>query len=216
MSAKLYQGKDIDVSFELKRCIHAAECGHRLQVVFDVAKRPWVQQDNATADEVQDTIEHCPSGALKFIRHDGGEQEQVPAENVIVITESGEYRVHADAALVTMNDEEIAEEYRMTLCRCGESANKPFCDNTHRKARFVAASEVADNSAETTELSPTGKLKIVTTPNGPLLLQGKFELRDQTGEQIFRGEKAALCRCGASGNKPFCDGSHVGAGFSAE
>ena len=61
MSNKTYQGRDIDVTFELKRCIHAAECGRRLQSVFDVAKRPWVQPDNATADQVQETIDNCPS-----------------------------------------------------------------------------------------------------------------------------------------------------------
>ena len=216
MSDKTYRGQNIDVTFELKRCIHAAECGKRLQVVFDVAKRPWVQPDNAPADQVQAAIDHCPSGALKYVRHDGGAQEQRPAQNVIVVTDSGEYQLRGDVELVTMSGETVAEEYRMTLCRCGESDNKPFCDNAHRKAGFEAASTVADNSAETSNLTPTGKLKVVTATNGPLLLQGNFAIQDVSGQQVFRGEKAALCRCGGSANKPFCDGSHVARGFSAE
>ena len=215
MSHKTYQGRDIDVTFELKRCIHAAECGRRLQEVFDTAKRPWVQPDNATADQVQETIDHCPSGALKYVRHDGGTQEQRPDKNIIVVTDSGEYQLHGDVQLMTMGGETLVEEYRLTLCRCGESNNKPFCDNTHRKARFVAPSQVADNAAETADLQPTGKLKVVTASNGPLLLQGNFEIQDASGQQVFRGEKAALCRCGRSANKPFCDGSHKENGFSA-
>ena len=216
MSNKTYTGKDIDVTFELKRCIHAAECGKRLQSVFDVAKRPWVQPDNATADEVQDAIDHCPSGALKYVRHDGGMQERQPETNVIVIADSGEYQLHGEVQLTTMAGDTIAEEYRMTLCRCGDSNNKPFCDNTHRKARFSAPSQVEDNREETAELQPRGNLKVITATNGPLLLQGNFEIRDVSGQQIYRGDKAALCRCGESSNKPFCDGTHKNNGFSAE
>jgi CDGSH-type Zn-finger protein/uncharacterized Fe-S cluster protein YjdI len=216
MNSKTYQGRDIDVTFELKRCIHAAECGRRLIEVFDVGKRPWVQPDNAPADQVQETIDNCPSGALKYVRHDGGAQEQRPAKNVVVVTDSGEYRLRGDVQLVTMAGETVAEEYRMTLCRCGKSGNKPFCDNAHREAGFEAPSVVADNVAETADFQPTGKLKVVTATNGPLILQGNFEIRDVSGRQVFRGEKAALCRCGGSANKPFCDGSHMGNGFSAE
>ncbi len=115
-----------------------------------------------------------------------------------------------------MDGEALTEEYRLTLCRCGASNNKPFCDNTHRKIDFVASSQVADNAEETAELQSTGKLKVVTATNGPLLLQGNFEIQDLSGEQIFRGERAALCRCGGSANKPFCDGTHKTNGFTAE
>ncbi len=216
MSEKRYRGKDIDVTFELKRCIHAAECGKRLSVVFDVNKRPWVQPDNASADLVQDTIEHCPSGALKFIRHDGGQQEQTPTENRITVKDSGEYVINGDVTLQYLDGEPVAEEYRMTLCRCGDSNNKPFCDNSHRKARFFAPSEVQDNSAETPHNPPNGKLTISITPKGPLLLKGNVAIQDQSGEQVYSTDNAALCRCGASANKPFCDGSHKEIGFSAE
>lgn len=216
MSVKTYRGEDVNVTFELKRCIHAAECGQRLQEVFDISKRPWVQPDNASADQVAATVDHCPSGALKYVRHDGGAEEAMPATNTIIITDSGEYRIRGDVQLVTMGGEVLAEEYRMTLCRCGESDNKPFCDNSHREAGFSAASAVSDNSAETATLSPTGQLKVVTAPNGPLLLQGNFEVQETSGTSVFRGTKAALCRCGGSANKPFCDGTHKSNGFSAE
>ena len=216
MSDKTYRSKNIDVTFELKRCIHAAECGRRLQAVFDINKRPWVQPDKASADQIQVTIDHCPSGALKYVRKDGSAQEQVPDRNVIVVTDSGEYQLRGDIQLVTMSGETVVEEYRMALCRCGESSNKPFCDNTHRQARFVAPSQTADNAADTADLQSTGKLKVVTATNGPLLLQGNFEIQDVSGHQVFRGQKAALCRCGGSANKPFCDGTHMSNRFSAE
>jgi uncharacterized Fe-S cluster protein YjdI len=51
------------------------------------------------------------------------------------------------------------------------------------------------------------------TADGPLLLAGEFEIRGPDGTVLFKGQKAALCRCGHSKNKPFCDGSHRPAGF---
>lgn len=214
MSERKYRSEDITVAFEMKRCIHAAECGRRLQRVFDVNQRPWVQPENATADEIQATIDHCPSGALKYIRHDGGPQESAPDRNVIIVADSGEYRFHGDVELVNGEGETLTEEYRLTLCRCGASDNKPYCDNSHREIGFAAPGDVTDNRKEMDDVEPSGALKVVVSAGGPLLLRGAFEIQNPSGDQIFRGQKAALCRCGGSADKPFCDGSHAKIGFS--
>ena len=63
---------------------------------------------------------------------------------------------------------------------------------------------------------PGGTLEIKRAPNGPLLLSGNLTIVAASGRRAWKGTKAALCRCGASKNKPFCDGSHVDAGFEAE
>ena len=59
--------------------------------------------------------------------------------------------------------------------------------------------------------------KITTRPNGPYLVEGEFELIDPTGAKIeTTGQpRIALCRCGASSNKPLCDGTHNKVGFQA-
>lgn len=58
---------------------------------------------------------------------------------------------------------------------------------------------------------------IVACPNGPLLIRGDFELVTGAGEEIPRQRKAvALCRCGASTIKPYCDGTHKLTKFSTE
>jgi uncharacterized Fe-S cluster protein YjdI len=49
---------------------------------------------------------------------------------------------------------------------------------------------------------------------GPLILAGEFEIRAPDGTVLLKGQKAALCRCGHSGNKPFCDGAHKASGFT--
>lgn len=57
-------------------------------------------------------------------------------------------------------------------------------------------------------------LEITIRENGPYLVQGKFVLKDADGNAVREGDKVALCRCGGSKNKPFCDGTHKEIGFA--
>ncbi|MEE8388710.1 MAG: CDGSH iron-sulfur domain-containing protein [Acidiferrobacterales bacterium] len=106
-----------------------------------------------------------------------------------------------------------SRDFRVALCRCGASKYKPFCDGSHEKLSFNdngkgKAGIIEDNLAE-------GELTTNPATDGPLLLSGPVEIRNAEGKVIFRGEKTSLCRCGASSNKPFCDGSHMGINFKA-
>ncbi len=56
---------------------------------------------------------------------------------------------------------------------------------------------------------------ITIIKNGPFVVTGDVELKDMAGNSYPAGEKLALCRCGASTNKPFCDGTHGKIGFAA-
>ncbi|MBS1162716.1 MAG: hypothetical protein H6R03_612, partial [Burkholderiaceae bacterium] len=98
-------------------------------------------------------------------------------------------------------------------CRCGRSRRKPYCDGrSHSTAGFVATGEPATVSAEPLA-ERGGPLKIDALPDGPLKLSGNVEILSGTGRVVMRTTSARLCRCGASENKPFCDGSHARAGF---
>lgn len=132
-----YAGDGIIVRFEAARCIHAQHCVHELPEVFDVGARPWIQPAGAGADRVAAQVRRCPSGALTFERTDGGPQEAPPATATITEVRDGPLYVEgsitiadADGGVVTINE-------RVALCRCGASANKPFCDNSHREAGFT-------------------------------------------------------------------------------
>ncbi len=102
------------------------------------------------------------------------------------------------------------------MCRCGLSKNKPYCDNSHIQGEFSANT---DYNPERLLLEETdengGELSIKIRPNSALFIEGKYTLQgaDQT---ISTEKKMSFCRCGASQNKPFCDGSHKAAGFSSE
>jgi CDGSH-type Zn-finger protein len=103
--------------------------------------------------------------------------------------------------------------FRATLCRCGASRNKPFCDGSHHEVGFDATGEPTTTEA-TEMLSPRdGPLAINPQTDGPLMVQGALEITSGTGRVVSRVTSARLCRCGASATKPFCDGSHARVGF---
>jgi CDGSH-type Zn-finger protein len=103
---------------------------------------------------------------------------------------------------------------RATLCRCGESKNKPYCDGSHVAAAFAATGEPA--TKESVQLANRGgSLEITPYPNGPLGVAGPVEIISGTGRTVNRVERTALCRCGDSSNKPYCDGAHAKTGIVA-
>lgn len=210
-----YTGEEIDVTYEVERCIHVAECLRRLHAVFDRDRRPWVLPDAASPDSVAATVVACPSGALHYERKDGGESEPVQAHNTIRLIRNGPLHVRGDFTIVNGVGDLVLNDTRAALCRCGGSANKPFCDNTHKSIGFVTPDTVAEPQA-ITEPSEGGKLYIETTTNGPLHLTGSFTVLNHKGEAVYQGANEEFCRCGGSANKPFCDGTHEKLGFVAE
>jgi CDGSH-type Zn-finger protein/uncharacterized Fe-S cluster protein YjdI len=207
-----YESAQVDVTYSLKRCIHAAECVNRLHEVFDTQKRPWIQPDNSKADAVVGVVSLCPSGALHTIRKDGGMGERVPEENVIIVHANSFYQFIGDLVIQSSNVA-IEQEVRAALCRCGMSENKPFCDNSHKKGFEAPAATARTEREETAEKG--GKLFVTVHENGSIEVNGNFELRDEQGNTIHRGTSTWLCRCGHSGSKPFCDATHKRIGFVA-
>lgn len=211
-----YSGEAIDITYDGVRCIHAAECVRGLPAVFDSRERPWVQPDDAPADEVVRVILRCPSGALHFIRKDGGAQEPIPDQNRLLPVPDGPLYVRGDIHIVNQDGSELLVDTRVSLCRCGRSRHKPFCDNSHMQAGFEADGHFEGNSDTVREVAAHEPLTIKPRRNGPYILRGDFELLSADGETIYRGTATTLCRCGHSQNKPFCDNSHRRAGFEAE
>lgn len=212
-----YTGSEINVSYNKKLCIHAAECVRGLPSVFDVNKRPWVQPDQATSDEVAEIVARCPTGALKFQRVDGTPGEKKPDRNLISLKKDGPLYLRGNLEINLPDEQTPLAETRVALCRCGNSKNKPFCDNSHVEAGFTNEGKIISNQLQASEeISRTALLKISTEANGPLLINGPVSLCSANGEDKVEGEGGALCRCGASQNKPFCDGSHFQIGFEAK
>ena len=135
---KYYKSENITVSFDARKCIHAAECANGLPEVFNPKERPWVNTEGAEIERITEVIERCPSGALKYERHDGFENEEPVKKPEVTVIPDGPLYVKGEIELVDNNGEVTGRENRAALCRCGYSRNKPFCDNSHIKEKFSA------------------------------------------------------------------------------
>lgn len=206
-----YTGKAVLVTYDARRCIHAAECVQGLPNVFDPAARPWVAPDAAEADEIAAVVARCPTGALHLSRKDGGGVEPVPAENSISVAADGPLYVRGDVEIVGLQGTVLLQDTRVALCRCGASSHKPLCDGSHADAGFRDAGEISGPRLSG-DAESTGKLKVTVAADGPLVLDGPVSLAGATGGSC-RGSRGALCRCGQSAGKPFCDGTHSRIGF---
>jgi CDGSH-type Zn-finger protein/uncharacterized Fe-S cluster protein YjdI len=174
------------------------------------ASGEWIQPDAAPAEDIAAIARACPSGAITYERLDGAEQESAPPVNVARIREDGPLAFAADLAI-----EGKPPLLRATLCRCGASKNKPFCDGSHVEIHFKATGEpLLQDSPALAERG--GKLIVKPLRNGPFVVLGNLEICTGTGHTVTRTQKTALCRCGGSRNKPFCDGTHAEIDFSTE
>jgi len=209
-----YDGEEADVQWDGRLCIHVGECGRANNNLFVGGRQPWCQPDRVSAEEVADVVARCPSGALTYTRKDGGPSEAADAENVVSVMYNGPLYLRGELQVNGAADDMAGVRFRAALCRCGQSKSKPFCDNSHETAGFRDYGAVGE-SGQGFE-APGGPLKVGRAPNGPLLLSGSFTIVAASGRRAWKGSKAALCRCGQSKNKPFCDGSHKDAGFEAD
>ncbi len=123
---KEYDGEGITVTFEPRRCLHAAECVRGLPEVFDLARRPWVLPDAAAPERVAEVIRRCPSGALQYHPAAGGAEEVPDAPTRVRRDPSGRLLVRGD--LLVSGAQGVRHETRAVLCGCGASANQPYCD----------------------------------------------------------------------------------------
>jgi len=213
MSGKIhtYAGKDATVTWDGSRCIHAAECVRRVPQSFDPQARPWIRCDTASAHALADAVNACPSGALSMRDKDGVSAMATPEANTCLVNPNGPHYVRGKLTL--KGGEALVEDTRMALCRCGASQNKPFCDLSHRKVGFAHAGTLPAAKPAPADADLAAPVTIVVTVDGPLQCRGPLTLCDDAGTTAFV-DAVHLCRCGGSGNKPYCDGTHRKIGFT--
>ncbi len=208
-----YPGEKATVSWNGKLCIHIGECGRAEGELFVGGRKPWCQPDLASDDETEEVVLRCPSGALSVKFADGSRVEQAPAINSIQVAYNGPLFVRGDLQIDDAEAIAPGLKFRAALCRCGESKNKPYCDNSHLDANFRDYGAIGKSSGNSGKSG--SPLQVNPADDGPLLVKGNVTLVSSSGRDSWQGSQAALCRCGASNNKPFCDGQHKKTGFKS-
>jgi CDGSH-type Zn-finger protein len=134
-----YAGKEITIHDNRKICSHAEECVNNLPSVFKLGSRPWINADGSGLQDIINTIRKCPSGALSY-SVDGIECRDPKEQRnpTVTVLKNGPYHITGGIELIGQDVEfgEGSSKEHYTLCRCGASENKPFCDGTHRNIDF--------------------------------------------------------------------------------
>jgi CDGSH-type Zn-finger protein len=129
-----YVGRRITIHDNRAICSHAGYCTESLAAVFSSERKPWIDPDGATVEEIDAAVGKCPSGALSY-SIDNVERSDPPRDPEITATENGPYAVTGvELRGVEFGDGASLGHY--TLCRCGASKNKPFCDGSHWDVNF--------------------------------------------------------------------------------
>lgn len=132
---KEYSNGNLTVIWKPKKCIHSEICWKTLPEVYDPKGKPWIKPENATIDALKSQISKCPSGALTY-NMEGEENIENAGETSCTIIENGPLLVSGNLK-VTFADGTVEQKKRSTaFCRCGASANKPYCDGSHKKIKF--------------------------------------------------------------------------------
>jgi len=139
---KTYSNEDITVIWKPDVCIHSTKCWKASLSVFNPKRRPWIDINAGTTDEIIKIVDNCPSGALSYERNKKmNEKKTQPAQSqqsqtTVQVNKGGPYLIKGKFVFVGADGKEEIKEGSVALCRCGGSNNKPFCDGIHRKIGF--------------------------------------------------------------------------------
>jgi uncharacterized Fe-S cluster protein YjdI len=132
---KKYTNGEITVFWKPDICIHSAKCFRGLISVFDPRKKPWINMQGASTEEIIKAVQGCPSTALSFKYNNESDntEEKIKQDDStrMKLMEKGPIMVEGECVIIDKNGNEILKSGKFFLCRCGASKNKPFCDSSH-------------------------------------------------------------------------------------
>ncbi len=137
---KKYSNGEVTIVWRPSLCIHSTKCFSGLGEVFDPRKRPWITPEGATTDRIIAQVKNCPSGALTYLLNREGtdetEETESKTDTVIEPATNGPLMVYGPIAIKDTSGQVTRKSNVTALCRCGGSANKPYCDGSHKRNGF--------------------------------------------------------------------------------
>jgi len=138
-----YTNNEVTVVWKPKICIHSTICWKGLLNVFNPREKPWVKMEGADTETIIEQVKKCPSGALSYFLNSEtpGDPDKVVAEAAhimkVQVTPNGPYLINTECVIIHSDGREETKAGTVALCRCGASANKPYCDGSHNKTGFT-------------------------------------------------------------------------------
>jgi len=136
---KTYTNGEVTIVWKPAVCIHSRICWDKingLPQVFDPAVKPWIKPLAASTTEMIAQVKKCPSAALSYFMNDGEIENLGSSDCVVEVSPAGPLLVHGNIVVKDKEGKEQMKNKVTAFCRCGASANKPYCDGTHYKIGF--------------------------------------------------------------------------------
>jgi uncharacterized Fe-S cluster protein YjdI len=134
---KNYSNGELTIKWQQSKCIHSAVCLRELPKVYNPNERPWIKIENATTEELKAQVNKCPSGALSYYMNDNKNKEAESMKTKIEVMANGPLLVYGTLKVTDKEGNTEIKNKTTAFCRCGHSANKPYCDGAHIKNNFV-------------------------------------------------------------------------------
>jgi CDGSH-type Zn-finger protein len=132
--ARAYDGTGVVMRDDRSICEHAGFCGNRVTNVWSMAKTDTA--DTVLRGQLMAMIERCPSGALTYRLDADGADVEPDLRAAIGVVDDGPLFVTGGVEVTRADGAPFERRNRVTLCRCGASANKPLCDGSHKENGF--------------------------------------------------------------------------------
>ena len=139
---KKYTNGEVTIVWQPSVCTHTAICIHSLPAVFDTKKRPWVNIHGAETARLVEQVKACPSGALSFFMNDGfmndgaNQSSEATTTTRVDVLKNGPLLIYGTLKVKDKHGNETLKSKTTAFCRCGASANKPYCDGAHAAIQF--------------------------------------------------------------------------------
>lgn len=139
-----------------------------------------------------------------FLEERGGKKvpKRLEIANELRVSSGGPLYLTGNVTLID-EDGSVTHANHLTLCRCGSSRNKPICDESHVEIEFLDGGRI-DRASDCMPLRRPQTVTITCVKDGPLKFRGYLRIHNSKGQECLTMQ-GALCRCGRSSRKPFCD-----------
>jgi uncharacterized Fe-S cluster protein YjdI len=140
---RTYSNDEISVYWKPRECVHSGICFRDLRAVFDPGRRPWIDLSKASTAQIIDIVERCPTDALTFEWNNKAQDKnhetiEISDPDKVKFTIMRNGPILAEGNFIIQKENGSTHEVKSitSLCRCGMSKNKPYCDGTHNKKGF--------------------------------------------------------------------------------
>lgn len=132
-----YSNGEVTIVWQPAKCIHSTICFRSLPQVFNPQERPWVKIEAASTARLIEQVKSCPSGALSYKMDQEAKQTTPISIEVVKVKVTPNGPLIVQGAIEVQDKQGGITKHSMTaLCRCGASANKPYCDGSHQRIGF--------------------------------------------------------------------------------